>query len=959
MKNVFATGLSWGITSKLVAMFVVFGVLPMGAVGVIAFDAADDMKDAIGMRVLSATLELSDKIDRNLFERYGDVQAFGYNEVLHQHSHWYDPTPQNPISQAMNKYAATYGIYDLMIVVDTKGKVIAANYTDSMGKPIHSRFLFEKNYSEAPWFKALAQREFTTKHPFTAPGNDTATGTYVEDAHLDPDVAKALGTDGYVLGFSAPVYDDAGEVIAYWSNRMGFGAVERMVQDSYENLKSLGFAGAELSLLDGSGRLLVDYDPVTSGALTITRDFTVLTKFNLAENGVEAAKAAVNGESGFRTAHHVRKKIDQVSGYTHSKGALGFPGMNWSLLIRIPSVEAAAESNALQMKVVITGIVCLSILLPLGWWVGRKGAQQVVALQKVAQRMTEGDYAVRVKLKSQDEIGRLGLSFNEMAGQIEDNIVKGREFEGKMAAISKAEMIIEFQLDGTIITANENFCQTMGYSLEEIKGQHHSMFADPEEAKSPAYHAFWAKLNRGEFDAGVYRRLGRGGKEVWLQASYNPILDANNKPYKVVKFASDITGQKKAQVEVERLIEAAAKGELEERIATEEFEGSSRELAENFNELLAAVDSPLREARTVLSAVANGDLSTLMIGQYQGQFDEIKNSVNEAIQNLRGIVQAVRDGAKNVSKASNELLDGNKNLSERTSTQASALEETSASMEEMTSTIKQNADNAKQANQLAAAAREVAEKGGTVTSNAVNAMDAINKSSKKIADITNVIDELAFQTNLLALNAAVEAARAGEQGRGFAVVASEVRNLAQRSATAAKEIKTLINESVQNVDDGSELVNQSGRQLEEIVGSVKRVTDIISEISAASQEQATGIEQINQSVVQMDQSVQQNAALVEHASSASQSLKQHAYELMERVASFKITEERTTSEHRHEGNMKSEPEHLDMNVERAGITFAKPSESTKSAAKPTPPLASVGKNGNDSAMLEDNFFQEF
>ena len=212
-------------------------------------------------------------------------------------------------------------------------------------------------------------------------------------------------------------------------------------------------------------------------------------------------------------------------------------------------------------------------------------------------------------------------------------------------------------------------------------------------------------------------------------------------------------------------------------------------------------------------------------------------------------------------------------------------------MEQMTSTIKQNADNSKQANQLAVTAREVAEKGGSVTDRAVEAMSEINKSSKKIADIINVIDEIAFQTNLLALNAAVEAARAGEQGRGFAVVASEVRNLAQRSATAAKEIKALINESVQKVGDGSELVNQSGQTLSEIVNSVKRVTDIISEISAASQEQAAGIDQVNKAVMQMDQSTQQNAALVEQTTSASQSMREQAGELLTQVEFFKTEEE--------------------------------------------------------------------
>jgi methyl-accepting chemotaxis protein len=243
-----------------------------------------------------------------------------------------------------------------------------------------------------------------------------------------------------------------------------------------------------------------------------------------------------------------------------------------------------------------------------------------------------------------------------------------------------------------------------------------------------------------------------------------------------------------------------------------------------------------------------------------------------------------------VTAGAGQITDANKDLSQRTSQQAAALEETSASMEEMTSTVKQNADNAKQADQLAINARATADKGRVVTQQAVGAMDEINKSSKKIADIITVIDEIAFQTNLLALNAAVEAARAGEHGRGFAVVATEVRNLAQRSATAAKEIKGLIKESIQRVNDGSELVNQSGKTLEEIVNSVKRVTDIIAEISAASQEQAIGIDQVNRAIMAMDQTTQQNVGVVEQTANVAQAMRDQASQLQQQVQVFKISQ---------------------------------------------------------------------
>ncbi len=437
----------------------------------------------------------------------------------------------------------------------------------------------------------------------------------------------------------------------------------------------------------------------------------------------------------------------------------------------------------------------------------------------------------------------------EFATDITAEKNRNAEFEGKLNAINKAQAAIEFNLDGTILAANDNFLKTVGYRLEEIKGQHHRLLCDPAYASSGEYAALWQKLNRGEFDNGVYRRLGKGGAEIWLQASYNPVFNASGKVYKVVKFAIDITAQKKSQADLETC---------------------------------------MAEAQQVLGALAHGDLTRQMCGEYHGELERIKGSVNTALTNLTRTITTVREAVEAVTTGAEQITKGNEDLSQRTSEQASALEETSASMEEMTSTVKQNADNAKQANQLGIAARDTADKGGAVTRKAVDAMGEINKSSKKIADIITVIDEIAFQTNLLALNAAVEAARAGEHGRGFAVVAAEVRNLAQRSATAAKEIKGLMNESIQRVDDGSDLVNQSGKTLEEIVTAVKRVTDIIGEISAASQEQASGIDQVNKAIMSMDETTQQNAALVEETTSAAQSMKEQAKELMAQVGNFKI-----------------------------------------------------------------------
>jgi len=462
------------------------------------------------------------------------------------------------------------------------------------------------------------------------------------------------------------------------------------------------------------------------------------------------------------------------------------------------------------------------------------------------------------------------------------------DFSGQIDAIGKAQAVIEFNMDGTIITANDNFLNTVGYTLNEIKGKHHSLFVEPTLRESAEYKMFWEKLNRGEYEAAEYKRLGKGGKEVWIQASYNPILDLNDKPFKVVKYATDITAQMNTLAQIDELIRSAVDGQLQNRIDTAGLTGFIASLGGGINQLMDTVVKPIASAVEVTQSLAEGDLRKTMDDDYGGEFMALANAVNSSMGNLGNMVEKIRTASSNVFSAVKEISEGNSDLTTRTESQASSLEETASALSELTITVKQNANNATEATNLVNNVMDQASNGGTVVSNAVTAMEAINKSSKGIADIIGVIDEIAFQTNLLALNAAVEAARAGEQGRGFAVVASEVRNLAQRSATAAKEIKGLINESVDNVGEGRKLVNETGETFEGLVQSVSNVVQMISEIDNASNEQAIGLGQINQAVTDMDTIVQQNAALVEEVTASSKMLEGEAQELINQVDSFKV-----------------------------------------------------------------------
>ncbi|MDG2526491.1 methyl-accepting chemotaxis protein [Stenotrophomonas sp. HITSZ_GD] len=339
--------------------------------------------------------------------------------------------------------------------------------------------------------------------------------------------------------------------------------------------------------------------------------------------------------------------------------------------------------------------------------------------------------------------------------------------------------------------------------------------------------------------------------------------------------------------EIKRLGAAAAAGDFSVRGDAEAFQYDFRSMVETLNRLMSTADDNLHALSALLRAIADGDLTHRMEGDFHGVFAQMRDDANATVAQLTSIVGRIQAATGSINLAAGEIAQGNNDLSRRTEQQAANLEETAASMEELTSTVKQNAEHARQANQLAQGAAGVASQGGEVVGQVVSTMSDIEASSKKIAEIISVIDGIAFQTNILALNAAVEAARAGEQGRGFAVVASEVRTLAQRSANAAKEIKGLIDDSVERVADGSALVHKAGATMGEIVASVQRVTDIMAEISAASQEQSAGIEQVNQTITQMDETTQQNAALVEEATAAARAMEEQAGQLSEAVSIFK------------------------------------------------------------------------
>jgi len=521
----------------------------------------------------------------------------------------------------------------------------------------------------------------------------------------------------------------------------------------------------------------------------------------------------------------------------------------------IRRIEWATVGGAL---LVIVGLVLLSHMIVGGLW-RQLGGDPALA-RDFAEKIAAGDLTAKVQLSPRDTQS-LMAALTAMAGRINSVIAAQTTM-----SVEHERGNIDHRIDASVLPGS--YSELAKMSNELVEGH----------------------LKATLLLVSVLQDYGRGNF-----ASDMPVFPG--KKADLTRAAAEAKRNLLAiNMELKRLVDAATSGDFAARGDATAFQNMFREMVSGMNQVMAACETGITGAGGVLEALARGDLRTGMQGEHKGQFAQLQMDANTTVAKLTEIIGQIKHSTGSIDTAARQISDGNNDLSERTAHQAASLEETASAMEAITAVVRQNSQNADRANELAIGASNVATKGRQVVAQVVDTMSSIDSSSKKIVDIISVIDGIAFQTNILALNAAVEAARAGEQGRGFAVVASEVRNLAQRTATAAKEIKDLISESVEKVGAGTALVDTAGQTMQEIVEAVKRVNDIMGEITTASADQSSSIESVNTSIARMDESTQQNAAMVEQAVAAATRLQQQAERLHQAASIFELADEEAYQE---------------------------------------------------------------
>lgn len=668
------------MTGKVVIACLVFGLVPLLLTGFVIWSTSGETKRRVadGYRITAETI--ADKIDRNLFERYGDVQAFGLNHIVLQRENWYQPGEANQIVKAMDKYVDTYDIYYLTILVDPSGKVIAVNSRDNDGNSINSTDLYRRNYAGEKWFQDALTGNFYESE------DRSVTGTVVEHFHVDEDVKQIYGGDGFVLGFSAPVRDDQGEVIAVWKNIAKFDLVEEIVWATYQDLKSRGWDSTEITLLDRSGNVLIDCDPTVRGTEDIVRDLNVIGKLNLVDAEVEPAVRATSGESGAITnSYHARKKVSQVAGFAPLRGALGFPGMKWAVMVRVATDEALASANRpLYAWATFFGIAVI-VIPAASYFFARsftKPIHRTIAmLQDVAEG--DGDLTKRLDESRQDEIGELARWFNKFIQQIQGMVVEIAS-DSNVLARGSANLVTTSQKLSAEAENSKKRSTNVSSAAEELTINMKSMAASSTQM-STGINSIVSSVDEMTSTISEIARHAESSAAVAGKASQ--ITQLSNERIEHLGIAADEIGRVIVVIQdiaeqtnllaLNATIEAARAGEagkgfavvatevkeLARQTATatedirhriEHIQSSTTDAVDSISEIGGVIDNVNELAKTIASAVEEQNLTTKRISQ----------DISETASAAEVVARAIDESAIASSEISKHICEIDRMLSE-------------------------------------------------------------------------------------------------------------------------------------------------------------------------------------------------------------------------------------------------------------------------------------------------------